>query len=216
MAPKLVSSETVFDVAEFAAGLADVPALEAGVLTIQKIYNSAKKVENNSGKCTRLADAAVVMIETIRDNAPAAEASTLDKTIQKALSTLENVKTDVDSWSSYTYLQSVYYRHEIEGAIQKHGDSMSECLNLLGIAAALQVNNVALILKKGREEDTHKINEILENSKVMRDSLTELVDVSLLWLRIVSRVGPRSTFGYRSSEMGPERAMRCFSCAKTK
>ncbi|KAG8921797.1 hypothetical protein FRC00_008220, partial [Tulasnella sp. 408] len=177
MAPKLVSSGTVFDLAKFAASLAPVPGLGAGVLIVEKIYNAAKKVQINRGKCTSLGDAAVVMMETIRDNAPTAEPTKLDKTIQKALSTLENIQQDVDLWSGYKYLQSFYRRHEIEDSIKKHGENMSECLRLLGVAAALQINNVVLILKKGREEDTDKLDEILENQTIMRDALTELLDI---------------------------------------
>ncbi|KIO25993.1 hypothetical protein M407DRAFT_24656 [Tulasnella calospora MUT 4182] len=134
MAPKLVSSETVFDVAKFAVSFAPVPGLGGGILIIEKIYNSAKNVQINrsiyltfitlfsantarhSGKCTRLGDAAVMMMETIRDNAPAAEPSKLDKTVQKTLSTLEAIKQDVDLWSSYTYIQSVSLANLLQDA----------------------------------------------------------------------------------------------------
>ncbi|KAG9049660.1 hypothetical protein FS837_009631 [Tulasnella sp. UAMH 9824] len=177
MAPKLVSSETVFDLAKFAASLGPVPGLGAGVLIIEKIYKSAKNVKINRGKCTRLGDAAVVMMETIRDNAPTAEPTKLDKTIQNALSTLENIKQDVDLWSSYKYHQSFYRRHEIEDSIQKHSESMSECLNLLGVAAALQINKVVLALQKGREEDTNKLDKILQDNAIMRQAQAELLDI---------------------------------------
>lgn len=41
------------------------------------------------------------------------------------------------------------------------------------------MNDIALILKKGREEDSGKLDEILENQKIMMQSLTELHEVRL-------------------------------------
>ncbi|KAG8894980.1 hypothetical protein FRC00_008210 [Tulasnella sp. 408] len=177
MAVELITNETFFDLAKLAASLVPVPGLGAGVLVIEKIYKAAMNVQINSGKCKRLGDAAVVMLETIRDNAPTAKPTKLDETIKEALSTLENIKQDVELWSSYTYLQSFYRRHEIESSIQKHGESMSECLNLLGVAAALQINEIVLTLQKGREEDTSKLDEILQDTAIMRQALAELLDM---------------------------------------
>lgn len=80
---------------------------------------------SHSAKCKSLGDAAVAVMETIRDNAPTAEPSKLDKTVQKTLSfvrsslnsdplkaylwirTLEDAKRDVEHWSQYTVVQSV-------------------------------------------------------------------------------------------------------------
>ncbi|KAG8955555.1 hypothetical protein FRC04_007546 [Tulasnella sp. 424] len=192
MVPKLVSSETVFDAVKLAVSFAPVPGLEAAVVVVEMIYKAAKDVQLHEAKCKSLGDAAVAVMETIRDNSPTAEPSKLDKTVQKTLSfvrsspnsgplkdnlwfrALEDAKRDVEHWSQYTVVQSFYYRHDIEDSIQEHGDSMSQCLTLLGVAAALQMNDVALILKKGREEDSGKLDEILENQKIMMQSLTEL------------------------------------------
>ncbi|KAG9017947.1 hypothetical protein FRB90_000073 [Tulasnella sp. 427] len=174
MAPTLVSSETVFKVAEIAASFAPVPGLLAGVQLVEMIYRSAEEVPLHRGKCRDLAADAVEVMKIIRDNASKAEESKLNAAVQETVRLLQGIKDDVDHWSQLSILRSWYLRHDIEKAINKHEKRLNNCVQLLGLAGVLQIDDTLQTIKQGREQDTAKLDEIAESQKRIEEKFGKL------------------------------------------
>ncbi|KAG8930326.1 hypothetical protein FRC01_002930 [Tulasnella sp. 417] len=174
MAPTLITSETVFNIAQIAAGFAPVPGLQAAVQLVEMIYRSAEDVPLHKGKCRDLAIDAVEVMTIIRDNAGKAEKSNLDAAVQNTIRALEAIKDDVDHWGQLSIWRSWYLRHEIEKAINRHENTLNKCVPRLGLAGVLQINTATQALKEGREEDTLKLDELAKSQQRLEETVKKL------------------------------------------
>ncbi|KAG9047712.1 hypothetical protein FS837_001676 [Tulasnella sp. UAMH 9824] len=174
MAPTLISSEAVFNIAHIAVGFAPVPGLQAAVQLVEMIYRSAEGVPLHRGKCRDLAIDAVEVMTIIRDNAGKAERSNLDAAVQDTIKTLEAIKEDVDTWRELSVWRSWYLRHDIEKALNRYEVRLRECVPRLGLAGVLQINTTTQSIKEGREQDTLKLDELAKSQQRLEEAVKKL------------------------------------------
>ncbi|KAG8911812.1 hypothetical protein FRC01_005514, partial [Tulasnella sp. 417] len=148
--PVLVSSETVFDAARLAAACAPIPALLPVVETIQKIYNSVRRVYWNRERCTKLSAKAVALVFVICDHYDnnRADKPKLQSTIENTVKAMLSINDDVEDWAALTFWKNWYLRHDIDEKIGDHEEKLRNLTEALSLATVLQIHDQILDLQE--------------------------------------------------------------------